>query len=125
MSDGTPIRRRRAAKYVRGGFRQCYLCLSEPDEIHHTSYFPEEAVALCETCHRAVHNQDMGSHLEPDRSRPEGYETTRRQQEKEGVYRDRSWIITHRMKLEANSHASQSMWGAELPHPDVERGEHL
>lgn len=126
MSGGTPIRRRRAAKYVRGGFRTCYLCgYNTPDEIHHTSYFPEEAVAVCQGCHSHIHS-DASSGLEPDEPRPEDYEKRRRRMEKEGWYHDHSWQNAVRNKLYANSiSASGPGWTGELPHPEVEEGEHL
>jgi len=126
MTDGTPIRRRRAAKYVRGGFRVCYLCgYNTPDEIHHTSYFPEEAVAVCEGCHSYIHSSaDTG--LEPDEKRPNGYETTRRRQEKEEVDYSRAWQARVKQRLYLNHlSASGTGWSGELPHPETEAGDHL
>lgn len=80
-----PILERRAAKYVEGGFRVCYLCgYNTPDEIHHKSYFPEECVALCHSCHGHVHSDTYEGSLAPSIARPSDYEKTRRQQEKEG-----------------------------------------
>ena len=120
---GTRIRKRRAAKYVRGGFLECYICLDSPDEIHHTSYFPEEAVAVCKTCHAGIHSdEDNGlSHLQPDTSRPEDYETRRRRQEKVERYNSRSWQMNMRLKLAANSTAAAtSGYFTDLPHPEVE-----
>ena len=80
-----PILTRRAAKYVRGGFRVCYLCgTNSPDEVHHTSYFPEECVAVCASCHSYIHTDSTDTGLEPDQRRPQGYEKTRREQEAAG-----------------------------------------
>lgn len=121
--SGTPIRRRRAAKYVRGGFRVCYLCQYEkPDEIHHTSYFPEEAVAVCSTCHKDIHRSDTDTGLEPDEPRPDDYEKTRRRQEAEEKpewQKTRVWQSDTKMKLELNSRAARAPF-RDLPHPEVE-----
>lgn len=125
MNAGTPIRKRRAAKYVRGGFRTCYHCgFNPPDEIHHTSYFPEEAVAVCEGCHSHIHS-NANTGLEPDEQRPENYETIRRRQEKQERYNSRSWQINRKLKLDANHTAANSSRGGDFPHPEIERGEHL
>ena len=97
---GTTLRERRAAKYVDGGFEQCKLCMSEPDEIHHTSYFPEEAVAVCSSCHSHIHAGDFPG-LQPDSKRPEDYEKVRRRQERVEKYTSRRWQVRRRMELDS------------------------
>lgn len=79
------ILERRAAKYVKGGFEVCYLCgYHTPDEIHHTSYFPEECVAVCSACHGEIHSDYSDTGLEPEQKRPDDYEKQRRRAEANG-----------------------------------------
>lgn len=83
------ILKRRASKYVKGGFSECYVCTEHPDEIHHTSYYPEECVAVCSSCHGHIHSDGYRGDLAPSRPRPEGYEKERRQAEADGCgYKD-------------------------------------
>jgi len=61
----------------------CYICddVGGPHEYHHISYFPEETVVLCESCHEELHSRGQYSHisyeerefLQPDTERPPGY----------------------------------------------------
>lgn len=80
-----PILKRRSAKYVEGGFRVCYNCgYNTPDEVHHTSYFPEECIAVCSGCHGYIHSDNYDGSLEPDQPRPDDYEKQRRRAEANG-----------------------------------------
>lgn len=101
MKGGTPLRRRRAAKYLTGGLDVCYLCgYNLPDVIHHTSYFPEKTVAVCESCHGYIHSgSDTG--LEPDEPRPDSYEKIRRRQEKNEKYHSQAWHTKARLRLDS------------------------
>lgn len=60
----------------------CYLCGSNTaDQLHHTSYFPEETIPICSSCHSEIHNQslDISDELTPELSyRPDDYEKMRR-----------------------------------------------
>lgn len=101
MMSGTRPRCRRAAKYLSGDVDVCYLCeYNTPDEIHHTSYFPERTVAVCESCHAHIHS-DTETGLEPDEPRPDDYEKTRRRQEANEKYHSSRWQTRARLKVES------------------------
>lgn len=101
MRSGTRLRYRRAAKYLTGDVDVCYLCgYNTPDEIHHTSYFPERTVAVCESCHSYIHS-DSDTGLEPDEPRPDDYEKTRRRQERNEKYHSRLWQTKARLRVES------------------------
>jgi len=90
MTGHVPIRDRRAAKYARGGFDECYLCSDKPRQLHHTSYRPEEVVAVCTSCHASIHSNDPpDDSLVPDTSRPEDYGKVRREEERQEKGRGR------------------------------------
>lgn len=116
-----PILKRRAAKYVKGGFSECYVCTERPEEIHHTSYYPEECVAVCTTCHGHIHSDDYSGHLEPDQPRPDDYEKQRRRAEERGDgYSDHDegnavWTyIRNRSSLQAKADARRAEEVADL-----------
>ena len=73
----------RSAKYLRDDANpgECYRCGDEPQQIHHTSYIPEETIPLCTPCHGWVHSH-KGGKLQPERDRPNNYESIRRRQER-------------------------------------------
>lgn len=53
----------------------CLLCEAQTDlQEHHISYYPEETVFVCVSCHSKIHTTD-GFHdeLVPNRPRPENY----------------------------------------------------
>lgn len=57
---------------------QCELCGDHGTDTHHTQYWPEETMQVCHQCHMRIHFRD-GFHdeLQPERSRPNNYETTK------------------------------------------------
>jgi len=90
MTGHTRVRDRRSAKYCRGSFDSCYLCDSEPTQLHHVSYRPEETIAVCSSCHASIHsNTPPDDSLVPDNPRPEEYEKSRRAEEREEKALDR------------------------------------
>lgn len=115
------ILKRRAAKYVKGGFSECYVCTKRPEEIHHTSYFPEECVAVCTSCHGHIHSDDYRGDLAPDQPRPDDYEKQRRRAEDRGAgYRSYDednavWTyIRNRSSLQAKADARRAKEESDL-----------
>ena len=80
MSRDMAPQTRRALRHLReDADRDCYICGSWGQEIHHTSYYPEETVILCTDCHHELHETGEPEALYPDLSvRPDNYDEKRR-----------------------------------------------